>query len=112
MPCDTKLKKDETLEQRSARADAATERLEKALTAGRVRVQIGPNGAAAFVGWAEEDRDGVADVCAIRRLTKKNSWPFRQAIVKAEAASGRRFNMQAVNAGLHSHDGGKTWGTH
>lgn len=95
MPCDTRLLEGETPEQRSARADKATERLEQALSEGRIRVQIGANGAATFVGWKAEDREGVADVCAVRRLTKKNSWAFRQAVARAEATFGRKFNAQA-----------------
>jgi hypothetical protein len=112
MPCDTVLRENETKAQRSARADAATKRLEEALTAGRARVVIGPNGALAFVGWDGEERDGVADVCAYRRLTNARSWPLRQAIARAETSSGRKLTERAVAAGVHSHDGGKTWGSH
>lgn len=112
MPCDTKLKAGETKEQRSKRADEATVRLEKALTAGRAQVRIGPTGAVAFTGWEGEERDGVADVCAYRRLTAKGSWALRQAVARAEVAQGRKVSAQAVAAGIHSHDGGKTWGSH
>lgn len=112
MPCDTQLRENETKEQRSARAQAAAERLEAALGAGRVKVTLSPNGALAFTGWSAEERDGVADVCAFRRLTAKGSFALRQAIQRAELASGRKLNPQAIAAGSHSHDGGKTWGTH
>ena len=112
MPCDTKLKAGETKEQRSARASAATVKLEAALTAGRASVRIGPTGAIAFVGWNEEERDGVADVCAYRRLVAKGSWALRQAVARAEATAGRKLNPQAIAAGVHSHDGGKSWGSH
>ena len=112
MPCDTKLREGETQETRSARAQASATRLEAALAAGRARVTIGPNGAIAFTGWPDEERDGVADVCMYRRLTAKGSFALRTAIHRAEAASGRKLNPQAIAAGSHSHDGGKTWGTH
>ncbi len=32
------------------------------------------------------------------------------ALAKAEAQAGRTVDKQAVASGLHSHDGGKTWG--
>ncbi len=112
MPCDTVLRENETKDQRRARADAATAKLEAALTAGRATVKIGPTGAIAFVGWQAEDRDGVADVCAYRRLVAKRSWPLTQAIARAETLAGRKLNPQVVAAGVHSHDGGATWGKH
>lgn len=112
MPCDTTLRENETREQRSARADEATKRLEKLLGTGRAGIKIGPTGAIAFTGWEGEERDGVADVCAYRRLSAAKSWPLRQAIAHAEAAQGRKVNESAIKAGMHSHDGGQTWGKH
>ncbi len=113
MPCDTKLRENETKEQRSARAQASAERLEAALAAGRVKVVINKaSGALAFQGWTDEDRDGVADGCIYRRLTAKGSFALKQAVARAETAAGRKLNPQAVAAGVHSHDGGVTWGTH
>jgi hypothetical protein len=112
VPCDTKLRQGETKEQRSARADEATKRLEALLSQGRARVVISPQGAIAFQGWDDADRDGVADVCAYRRLTAASSWALRQAVQKAESAQGRRLNPAAIAGGTHSHDGGKTWGSH
>jgi hypothetical protein len=85
-------------------------RLETYLSAGRVRVGIGPNGAIVFQGWA--DRDDVSDVCAYRTLALENSWALRQAVARAEATSGRKVNPQAVAAGHHSHDQGATWSRH
>lgn len=112
MPCDTQLREGETKETRSARAQASAERLEAALAGGRAKVAIGPNGAIAFTGWPDAERDGVADGCIYRRLTAKGSFALRTAIQRAEVASGRKLNPQAIAAGSHSHDGGKTWGTH
>ena len=68
MPCDTKLKSGETLLSRNEKIKKALSRLEAALTAGRARVRIAPNGAVAFEGWRPEDRDDVTDVCAYRTL--------------------------------------------
>jgi len=112
MACDTMTRPGETLEQRKERAKASTASLEAALAAGTVKLTIGPSGAIAFVGWDDKSRDGLTDACAFRRLTSKVSWALRQAVAKAESLSGRKVNQAAINAGLHSHDGGKTWAKH
>lgn len=107
MPCDTRLREGQTLVDRNAQVKRALARLEAALKGGAVKVNIGSNGAIAFTGW--KDRDDVSDVCAYRTLTAGNSWELRQAVAKAEAMQGRKVNPHAVGAGIHSHDGGKTW---
>jgi hypothetical protein len=108
MPCDT-IKRNVTPEVRKVEIEDALKRLEDALTRGQVKVVIGSNGAVALNGWTAESRDMVTDVCAVRRLLGKGSWPLRQAIAKAEALGGRKMNIQAVASGIHSHDGGITW---
>lgn len=107
MPCDTQVLPGQTLEQRNREIDEALRRLESQLQAGQVVVKIGANGAIAFDSWANRDR--VTDVCAYRALTLKNSFALRRAIATAEARSGRKVNPRAVAAGVHSHDGGKSW---
>lgn len=107
MPCDTILKENQTLDQRSRQIDAALKRLEASLQAGKIKVGIGPTGSVTFMGW--KDRDDVTDVCAYRTLAAGNSWALRQAVARAEATSGRKVNTAAVAAGHHSHDGGGTW---
>lgn len=99
MPCDTVVP--------VPVMEAAIKRLSKAIGAGTVTLRVGVNGALAIVGW--KDRDGVADVCAIRTLMTQGSWEFRQALAKAEAVAGRKMNLSAVGSGIHSHDGGETW---
>jgi len=108
MPCLSTLNPGQTLQQRNQQVDRALRRLEQYLQTGSVRINIGQNGAVNFAGW--RDRDGVSDVCAYRSLAATNSWALRQAVARAEAQQGRRVNAQAVASGLHSHDGGKTWG--
>jgi hypothetical protein len=107
MPCDTIVREGQSFEQRVTEVEKALKRLESSLQAGRVKVQIAPNGAVAFAGW--KDRDDVTDVCAYRTLAATNSWALRQAVARAEATQGRKVNAAAVAAGTHSHDGGKTW---
>ncbi len=88
----------------------AIKRLESAIGAGTVRVIIGRSGGIAFSGWAEADRRGVSDLCAYRALA--NSPELRRATMRAEALAGRKIDPRAIASGMHSHDGGNTWGTH
>ena len=107
MPCMTQpnLTTAQKADQQSALA-----RLGAALASGAVTVVIGQSGGIAFKGWT--DNRGVSDLCAYRALTAANSAPLRRALARAEAMTGRKVNAQALAAGMHSHDGGKTWGTH
>lgn len=82
--------------------------LEKALMERRAKVIIGPNGAVAFTGdW--QNRSGINDACAYRKLASEGSFALRSAVMAAEAASGKKVNEQAIAAGYHTHDG-KVWG--
>lgn len=87
----------------------AVKRLEALLGAG-VTVVIGATGGIAFKGWT--DREGVSDLCAYRKLMSENSPALRKAVARAEVMAGRGVDQQALAAGLHSHDGGRTWGKH
>lgn len=111
MPCETYFKPKQTKLERAVEVKKSLSRLEKALTEGRVKAKIGPQGALVFDGWPrDEDRGGVSDACAYRMLTAQNSWALRQAVAKAETLAGRKVDAKQVAAGVHSHDGGKTWG--
>lgn len=110
MPCDYVRNAQQTEAARKAEVKEALARLERSLKSGQVDIKISPTGAVAFGSW--NDRDGVTDVCAYRKLTARNSWALRQAIAKAEARTGRKVNPRVVASGLHSHDNGKTWSTH
>jgi len=92
-----------------ATQEAALDRLRKALGAGTASVVIGPAGGIAFKGWPGE-RGTLFDLCAYRKLLASNSPELRRALAKAEALSGRKVNQATVAAGVHSHDGGATWG--
>ena len=110
MPCTSTPRRGQTLQERMAEVQRSLKRLEQALSSGAVAVGIAPNGAIVFRSW--KDRDDITDVCAFRALTAEGSWALRQALARAEAQAGRKANPQAVAAGWHSHDSGKTWGTH
>lgn len=112
MPCDTKLKAGQTIQQRAEEVRQAVQRLEKALIAGKAIPKIGPQGAITFSGLTDADRDGVTDNCLYRRLQAAGSPLAKAKITLAEHMAGRTVNRQAVAQGHHSHDGGKTWHKH
>ena len=109
MPCDTKLKPKQTLQQRADEVRRAVATLDKLLAARRIQVRIGPKGGIAFQGWLESDRDGITDACAYRRIMATGSALAKAEIAKAEQLAGRSVDRQAIAQGLHSHDGGRTW---
>ena len=112
MPCDTKLKPGQTISQRKVEVQTAVSNLDRLLRAGQVKVNICPQGAIAFTGWTGQDKDGVTDNCAFRRLMATGSALARAEISKAERLSGRSVNRQVIGQGVHSHDGGRTWHGH
>ncbi|MFH1690597.1 MAG: hypothetical protein ABIE42_10250 [Candidatus Eisenbacteria bacterium] len=111
MPCDYKRAPKQTAEERRREVTKALEKLAKKIEDGSVTVKVGPQGAIVFAGWGDE-RKGVTDLCAFRKLTAQGSWALRQAVAKAEAMAGRQVDQRALAAGVHSHDDGQTWGGH
>jgi hypothetical protein len=107
MACYATLASNQTLAQRTTQVERALQRLEFYLKTGQVKINIGTSGAIVFSGWG--DRDGLSDTCAYRSLSVSSSWALKQAVARAEAMSGRKVNAQAVAAGVHSHDGGRTF---
>jgi len=107
MPCTTQRDLTPTAKQAQA---AALARLEKGLGLGAIRAVVGSSGSIAFAGW--QDNSGISDLCAYKALAATNSPELRRAVARAEAISGYKVKTQAIAAGHHSHDGGKTWGTH
>ena len=110
MPCDTMRQAGQTATQRKKQIRNAADRLEALIQAGSVQVIIGRMGGVAFKNWTAQDRAGISDVCAYRALTRRGSSALRMAMIRAEAMAGRSVDRRAVAAGLHSHDGGATWG--
>ena len=107
MPCDTIRQAGETAAERRKKVDEALAKLRKKLAGGEVTLKVGPQGAVGIVGWSAADRNGVTDVCALRAVG--STFEVRQALMKAEAAAGRKVDRRMVAAGVHSHDSGKTW---
>lgn len=108
MPCTSRMRQGSA---EKAESKKKIKKLGELLAKGQVTVEISPQGAIAFKGWKAEDRGFWSDVCAYRTLRLENPFALRQAIARAEAISGRKVNEQAIAAGVHSHDGGKTWGS-
>lgn len=109
MPCDTKLKPKQTISQRAQEIREMVARTVKAMAQGRVKAVVGSQGAVAFQGLADSERDGVTDACIYRRIMAGASPLAKAAVARAEAMAGRLVDRQAVAQGHHSHDGGSTW---
>lgn len=112
MPCDTRLKPNQTIKERAGEVRAAVERIAKGLASGRIKPVIGAQGAIAFQGVTDDERDGVTDACAYRRLLASGSSLALAQIARAEALAGRQVDRKMVAQGAHSHDGGVTWHSH
>jgi hypothetical protein len=94
-------------ELRKQQMRAAIDRLALALADGSARVVVGANGAVAFKGtWSS---DGVTDLCAFRALKAAGNPALRKALLRAEIVAGRQIDQRAISAGVHSHDGGRSW---
>lgn len=113
MPCDTRAKPGQTLEQRKLEVREAVEALAKDLAAGRIKPKVGVQGAITFDGWeANRAKSGMTDNCAYRRLMSTGSALAKMAIAQAEQRAGRKVDRAVVNGGAHSHDGGRSWHSH
>lgn len=112
MPCDSRTKRGQTLQQRAAEVRSVAEKTAAALVAGRIKVKIGPTGGIAFLGLTDQERDDVTDACMYRRILATGSALAKMAIAKAEALAGRTVDKQAIAHGHHSHDDGVTWHNH
>jgi len=112
MPCDRQLKPKQTLQQRADEVRKMVAKLAAGLISGKIKAKVGPQGAIAFDGITNEDRDGVTDNCAYRRLMIEGSPLARAQIARAEQLAGRSVDRTVVGHGVHSHDGGRTWHDH
>jgi len=112
LPCDTRLKKGQTISQRKEEIKTSVDKLAAALAAGKVKPVVGAKGGIAFPGWAEGQANGVTDNCGYRRLMSSGSALAKMAIERAEMMAGRKVDRQVIGQGAHSHDGGRTWHDH
>lgn len=112
MPCDTQLQSGQTISQRAVEVRESVNKLSSAVASGKVKVKVGPQGAIAFLDWDPQERSGVTDACAYRRLLVSGSSLAKAKIAQAEQIAGRSVDKRVIGQGAHSHDGGNTWHDH
>ncbi len=113
MACDTWVRANQSLTERKEEVKKVLTRVEAALQSRLVRVKVDrATGAVAFDGISDADRAGVTDACIYRRIMVSGSALARAQIARAEQLAGRQVDRKVLAGGLHSHDGGQTWGTH
>jgi len=105
MPCDRRLKKGQSIQERATEIKKVVETVSRKLTAGTIKAIVGKDGGIAFQGLSEGERDGVTDACMYRRVMATGSSLAKSAIARAEAMAGRSVDKVAVGRGLHTHDG-------
>ena len=110
MPCDTRARQGQTLDQRKAEVREAIASLASLLASGQAKAIVSrATGSIAFRGWDMGETARVTDACAYRLVMATGSALAKQAIARAEAIAGRTVDRAALTAGHHSHDGGQTW---
>lgn len=109
MSCETMRKPRQSIQERADEVRRAIVALDAKLKKRQVRVVVGPQGAISFAGWTLQDRDGVTDACAYRRIMATGSALARMEIARAEQLAGRGVDRRIIGQGAHSHDGGQTW---
>ena len=117
MACETRLRtrygRQQTLVERKQEVKQTVTDVNSLIATGRVKVIVDKKtGAIAFVGLNAEQRNDVTDACVYRMLQTTGSTLTKLAIAKAEQLAGRPVNKQALAAGVHTHDGGASWGSH
>lgn len=113
MACETMRKPKQTVQERIAEINKAIALLDAKLKKRLVKPVVDKaTGAIAFPGFEAADRNGITDACAYRRIMATGSTLAKLEIQRAEQLAGRSVNRQALAQGIHSHDGGASWGKH
>lgn len=112
MACEGTRRRRQTLKQRISEVETVVKKVETGIVSGRIKVKVGKQGAVAFDGLTEQERDEVSDACIYRRVMVSGSALARAAVARAEQMAGVGVNRQVIGSGVHSHDGGKTWERH
>ena len=97
MVCETRLKPRQTISETQGRNPPDGRAPERRLAAGRIKAVVGPQGAVAFNGLSEAERDGVTDACAYRQLMITGSPLARAAIMRAGALAGRSVDRRRLH---------------
>lgn len=112
MACWTYVKPNQTQEERTREIQKATANIARMIAAQKVKIKVGPQGAVTFLGVPSDVRDGMSDSCVFAGLSRFGSQAFKNAVARAEQMAGVKVDPAAIEAGIHSHDGGATWGSH
>lgn len=108
MPCDTKLKPNQTITQRKLEITEVVDRIQKGLVNGSIKLRLSAAGAPAFDGVT--NKNDVTDACIYRRIMVTGSPLAKAKLASAQALLGKPV---VTTNGTHSHDGGRTWhGSH
>lgn len=118
MPCDTRFKDNyrnsgrrQTISERKAEIKQVVTDVNSLIASGKVKPIIDKlTGAIAFQGLTETIRDGATDACVYRQLMIHGNSLTKMAIQRAEQIAGRTVDNKAIAQGVHSHDGGRTFG--
>lgn len=118
MPCDTRLRDNyrnsgrrQTITERKAEVKQVVYDVNSLVATGKIRPVVDKKtGAIAFEGLSDTIRDGVTDACVYRQLMTTGNTLTKMAIQRAEQLAGRTVDNKAVAQGIHSHDGGRTFG--
>lgn len=111
MPCDYEREPRQTVAQRQAEVRKAKMAMDKMIATNHAKVKVDRNGRVVVTGVPDSVRSRVDDACLMRFIQTHGSVAARQAVARAERQAGRSIDKQALAAGVHSHDGGATWGT-
>ena len=112
MACEYMRQANQTAAERVTEVRKALTVVDKLLAARKAQVKVGPQGAVTITGLTAQDRRGLSDACITRLLGKTGSSAAKLAFARAEQIAGRKIDPKVLHAGVHSHDGGKTWATH
>lgn len=112
MPCDSSyVRRGVTLTERKNQIQRAMDKLNVLMLRQKVKPVIDPLGRFVLQGWSDTDRDGVTDICAYKRIMQSGTSFQKLQLAQAAARAGRTVDKQALAQGIHSHDGGATWGS-
>jgi hypothetical protein len=113
MACETRTKRNQTLQQRADEVRQVVYDVNALIAQNKVKPVIDKKtGAITFAGLDPNLRDDVTDACIYRRIMVTGGALAKAKIAQAEALAGRTVNKQALANGVHSHDGGQSWGSH
>jgi hypothetical protein len=100
MVCETFRFNKQSVEQRRKQVADTVKEVEKGLANGKIKVVVGAQGAIAFQGLEDSQRNRVADACIYRRILSTGS-----AMARMKLAAAGNVNKAAIAQGVHAHEG-------